>query len=100
MKQTVSLEIPESKINGSFLNENEEQILLNFIEKYPEIDLVTLPNVRDASEVIRLRRKLMQINVEQRVKLIAKIQSTESLMNFEDILDASDGFRVHKDCFE
>lgn len=59
MKQSVSLEIPESKINGSFLNGNDEQNLLNFIKNYPEIELVTLPNVRDASEVNRLRRKLM-----------------------------------------
>ena len=58
-----------------------------------ELDWVALSFVRDANDMINLR-KIIERESEEKIPIIAKIEKPEAIKNIEDIIQNSDGIMV------
>ena len=58
-----------------------------------DVDYIAASFVRSAKDVLEIK-KLLAENGGKEIKVIAKIESTQGIENFEEILEASDGLMV------
>ena len=83
--------LPNTKISTPSLTKKDKQDLLYAISK--ELDWVALSFVRDASDMINLR-KIIEKHSEEKIPTIAKIEKPEAINNIEEIIQNSDGIMV------
>jgi len=87
--------IPGVKVGLPILQSKDEHDLLEFALPHG-VDLVALSFVQDSESVLAVRKLLEENCAEGQVPplLISKIENGEGLMNFDSILEASDGIMV------
>lgn len=85
------INVPKVRLSMDYLSPADKADLLFGIKK--DVDYVAASFVRKAGDVQDLRRFLDQ-NGGQRIKIISKIENTEGIENFEEILRLSDGIMV------
>jgi len=83
--------LPNTKISTPSLTKKDKQDLLYAISK--ELDWVALSFVRDANDMINLR-KIIEKESDEKIPIIAKIEKPEAIKNIEDIIQNSDGIMV------
>lgn len=49
--RSLTMAKPETNSNSSLISSKEMLILLDFVSKNPEIEFISLPRVRDASDI-------------------------------------------------
>ena len=85
------INVPNVKLNMKYLSPADQEDLLFGIEK--DVDYVAASFVRRGEDVICLRNFLDEHGGDK-IKIISKIENTEGIENFEEILDLSDGIMV------
>lgn len=85
------INLPNVKLNMKYMSEQDKKDILFGIEN--DVDYVACSFVRSAGDVLEIK-KLLAENGGKEIKVIAKIESTQGIENFEEILDASDGIMV------
>ena len=83
--------IPNANLQMEYLSKQDKSDILFGIEN--GIDFVAASFVRK-KEDIQAIRKFLDGNGGEKIKLISKIENTEGVSNFEDILKFSDGIMV------
>jgi pyruvate kinase len=86
-----NMNIPNAEIKLPTLTEKDEEDLIKFGLK-EGIDMVAASFVRKASDVHYIRDVLGPRG--HMIKIISKIENHEGLINYEEILEASDGIMV------
>ena len=85
------INVPNVALSMEYLSPADKEDLLFGIEK--DVDYVAASFVRRAEDVNALREFLTK-NGGETIKIISKIENTEGIDNFEEILEASDGIMV------
>lgn len=85
------INLPNVRLNMSYISPQDEKDILFGIEN--DVDYIAASFVRSARDVKAVRR-LLADNGGSEIKIIAKIESTQGIENFEEILDAADGIMV------
>lgn len=85
------INLPNVKLNMEYISPQDKADILFGIEN--DVDYVAASFVRSAGDVLAVR-KLLADNGGSEIKIIAKIESTQGIENFEEILDAADGIMV------
>ena len=85
------INLPNVNLNMQYLSEQDRADILFGIAN--DVDYIAASFVRSASDV-RAVRTLLDENGGQEIKLIAKIESTQGIENFEEILQLADGIMV------
>ena len=85
------INVPNVALSMEYLSPADKEDLLFGIKK--DVDYVAASFVRRAEDVIALREFLTK-NGGESIKIISKIENTEGIDNFEEILEASDGIMV------
>ena len=83
--------LPNTKISTPSLTKKDKKDLMYAISR--ELDWVALSFVRDANDMINLR-KIIERESEEKIPIIAKIEKPEAIKNIEDIIQNSDGIMV------
>ena len=83
--------LPNTKISTPSLTKKDKEDLLFAISK--ELDWIALSFVRDANDMINLR-KIIEKESEEKIPIIAKIEKPEAIENIDDIIQNSDGIMV------
>lgn len=83
--------LPDVSLSMDYISEADRADLLFGIEM--DVDYVAASFVRNRDDVITLRKLLVE-NGGEKIKIISKIESTEGLENFEEILKESDGIMI------
>ncbi|MCL2532170.1 MAG: pyruvate kinase [Oscillospiraceae bacterium] len=86
-----SINIPGSKLNMPFLSEADKADLRFAIEH--DADFVAASFVRRKQDLVDLR-KFLDFHGGHKLRIISKIESLESIENFDEILALSDGIMV------
>jgi pyruvate kinase len=82
--------LPGSKVNLPAVSEKDKQDLRFGVEK--KVDMIAASFIRSPDDVIEIRKILGDAG--KHIKIISKIESTEGLENFDQILNVSDGIMV------
>lgn len=90
LKPKKGMNLPGMKLSTPSITE-KDFVNLEFALKH-RVDFIALSFVRDASDIIHLRKWLEQRGYEK--PIIAKIEKPEAVTNFESILNAADGIMV------
>ena len=85
------INLPDKDIKMEYLSKSDKEDLLFGIEK--DIDYVAASFIRNVDDLIALRN-FLYINGGQNIKIIAKIESTQGVKNFEEILEVADGIMI------
>lgn len=85
------INLPNVPISMPYLSERDKSDILFGIEN--DVDFVAASFVRNKDDVIALR-KFINYNGGHSVKIISKIENSEGISNFDEILEASDGIMV------
>ena len=85
------INLPNVNLNMEYLSEQDRKDILFGIEM--DVDYIAASFVRTAHDV-KVIRELLNKNGGQDIKIIAKIESTQGVENFEEILQAADGIMV------
>lgn len=85
------INLPNVKLNMQYISSQDRKDILFGIEN--DVDYVAASFVRSAKDVLEIK-KLLEENGGKEIKVIAKIESTQGIENFEEILEASDGIMV------
>jgi len=85
-----NVHLPGSVVNLPAVSEKDKQDILFGIEK--NVDMIAASFIRTADDVREIRAILGEKG--KHIKIISKIESTEGLENFKDIVDVSDGIMV------
>ena len=85
------INVPNVALSMEYLSPVDKEDLLFGIQK--DVDYVAASFVRRAEDVLALRAFLKE-NGGESIKIISKIENTEGIDNFEEILEASDGIMV------
>ena len=91
MKSQKGVNIPGARLNMPFLSERDKSDLLFGIEQ--KVDYVAASFTRRAQDIIDMRSFLNSHGGEG-IRIIAKIENTEGVEKFDEILAASDGIMV------
>ena len=91
MKSQKGVNIPGARLNMPFLSERDKSDLLFGIEQ--NVDYVAASFTRRAQDIIDMRSFLNSHGGEG-IRIIAKIENTEGVEKFDEILAASDGIMV------
>jgi len=83
--------LPNTKISTPSLTLKDKEDLSYAISK--ELDWIALSFVRDANDMINLR-KIIEKESDEKIPIIAKIEKPEAIENIEDIIQNSDGIMV------
>lgn len=83
--------IPNKSLDLEYISKSDRNDILFGIEM--DVDYVAASFVRNGNDVKQLRA-LLNENGGERIKIISKIENTEGIDNFRDILDLSDGIMV------
>ena len=87
------INLPNVNLNMQYLSRQDREDILFGIEN--DVDFIAASFVRSAEDV-RAVRKLLDDNGGESIRVIAKIESTQGIENFEEILQLSDGIMVAK----
>ena len=85
------INLPNVNLSMQYISPQDREDLLFGIRN--DVDYVAASFVRSAGDVQEIR-KLLDENGGREIKVIAKIESTQGIENFEEILDAADGIMV------
>jgi len=91
VKTHKSINVPNFHLDMPFLSAADKSDILFGIEN--DVDFVAASFVRCADDVISLR-KFMDYHGGHNIRIIAKIENSEGVRNFDAILAASDGIMV------
>ncbi len=91
VKTHKSINVPNFHLDMTFLSDADKRDILFGIEN--DVDFVAASFVRCADDVISLR-KFMNYHGGHDIRIIAKIENSEGVRNFDSILAASDGIMV------
>ncbi len=83
--------IPHVKLDMPYLSEKDKSDLLFAIEN--DIDFISASFVRSKEDVIAMR-KFLDYHGGHAIKIISKIENSEGVENFDEILENSDGIMV------
>ncbi|MEG2182467.1 MAG: pyruvate kinase [Oscillospiraceae bacterium] len=83
--------VPKVSLDMVYMSEQDKNDLQFGIDN--DIDFVSASFVRKKQDVIEMR-KFLDFNGGHDIRIIAKIENTEGIENFDDILDCSDGIMV------
>lgn len=86
-----SLNLPNLHLDIPFLSEQDKSDLLFGIEK--DVDFIAASFVRCAEDVVSLR-KFLDYHGAHDIKIISKIENSEGVDNFAEILEKSDGIMI------
>ncbi len=90
LKPKKGMNLPGMKLSTPSVTETD-LLNLEFALKH-RVDFIALSFVRDASDILQLRKWLSDRNFEK--PIIAKIEKQEAVTNFESILNVSDGIMI------
>lgn len=85
------INLPNVNLNMEYLSEQDRKDILFGIEM--DVDYIAASFVRTAHDV-EIIRELLDKNGGKDIKVIAKIESTQGVENFEEILQIADGIMV------
>ena len=85
------INVPNVALNMEYLSPADKSDILFGIEN--DVDYIAASFVRRSDDVKLLRSFLLE-NGGENIKIISKIENTEGIDNFEEILEASDGIMV------
>ncbi|MGN0658770.1 MAG: pyruvate kinase [Emergencia sp.] len=85
------INLPNVKLNMQYISPQDREDILFGIEN--DVDYIAASFVRSAQDVREVRR-LLDENGGSEIKVISKIESTQGIENFEEILQLSDGIMV------
>ena len=85
------INLPNVPISMPYLSERDKSDILFGIEN--DVDFVAASFVRNKEDVIALR-KFINYNGGHSIKIVSKIENSEGICNFDEILEASDGIMV------
>lgn len=85
------INLPNVKLNMKYISPQDKSDILFGIEN--DVDYIAASFVRSAKDVMEIKELLAE-NGGSEIKVIAKIESTQGIENFEEILDVSDGIMV------
>ena len=85
------INLPNVNLNMTYLSKQDKEDLLYGIEK--DVDYIAASFIRSADDVAAVRH-FLYIHGGEKIKIIAKIESTQGVANFEEILKAADGIMV------
>ncbi|WP_419025175.1 pyruvate kinase [Emergencia sp.] len=85
------INLPNVNLNMEYMSEQDRRDILFGIEN--DVDYIAASFVRSANDVMTIRR-LLDENGGEEIKVIAKIESTQGIENFEEILQVADGIMV------
>lgn len=91
IKTHKSVNIPNFHLNIPFLSEQDKADVIFGIEN--DVDFIAASFVRCADDV-RSLRKFLDYHGGHDIKIISKIENSEGVQNFDDILENSDGIMV------
>ena len=83
--------LPNTKISTPSLTKKDKEDLSYAISM--ELDWIALSFVRDAKDMINLR-KIIEKESSEKIPIIAKIEKPEAIKNIEEIIQNSDGIMV------
>ena len=83
--------IPNQSLDLEYISEADRQDILFGIEM--DVDYVAASFVRSGADV-KVLRSLLNENGGDRIKIISKIENTEGIENFKEILALSDGIMI------
>ena len=83
--------IPNQSLDLEYISEADRQDILFGIEM--DVDYVAASFVRSGADV-KVLRSLLNENGGDRIKIISKIENTEGIENFKEILALSDGLMI------
>ena len=66
---------------------------LKFAVKH-DLDYIALSFVNSAQNIIEVKKELAKLNASEKLQLFAKIESTDAIKNFNEILQEADGIMV------
>lgn len=85
------INLPNVKLNMQYISPQDKADILFGIEN--DVDYIAASFVRSAGDVEAIRT-LLKENGGEEIKIISKIESTQGIENFEEILEVSDGIMV------
>ena len=85
------INLPNVKLNMQYISPQDREDILFGIRN--DVDYIAASFVRSAKDVLEIK-KLLAENGGKEIKVITKIESTQGIENFEEILEASDGIMV------
>lgn len=85
------INLPNVRLNMQYMSPQDREDILFGIQN--DVDYIAASFVRSAGDV-EVIRKLLEDNGGNEIKIIAKIESTQGIENFEEILEAADGIMV------
>lgn len=85
------INLPNVRLNMQYMSPQDREDILFGIQN--DVDYIAASFVRSAGDV-EVIRKLLEDNSGSEIKIIAKIESTQGIENFEEILEAADGIMV------
>lgn len=85
------INLPNVNVKMAYMSEQDRKDILFGIEN--DVDYIAASFIRTAGDVEEVR-KLLDENGGSRIKIISKIESTQGVENFEEILHVSDGIMV------
>lgn len=85
------MNIPNQSLDLEYISEADRQDILFGIEM--DVDYVAASFVRSGADV-KVLRSLLNENGGERIKIISKIENTEGIENFKEILALSDGIMI------
>ncbi len=85
------INLPNVNLNMQYMSEQDKKDILFGIEN--DVDYIAASFVRSADDV-RAVRAFLEANGGSEIKVISKIESTQGIENFEEILQLSDGIMV------
>jgi len=85
------INLPKTHLEMPYLSDRDKEDLLFGIEN--DVDFVAASFVRSKEDVINLR-KYLDFNGGHDINIISKIESSEGVENFDEILEYSDGIMV------
>lgn len=91
LKNQKSINVPGVHLDMPYLSEKDKADVLFAIEN--DVDYIAASFVRNKQDVIDLR-KFINYNGGHKIKIIAKIENSEGIKNFDEILAESNGIMV------
>ena len=85
------INLPNVKLNMQYISPQDRADILFGIEN--DVDYIAASFVRSAGDVEEIRTLLKETGGDE-IKIISKIESTQGIENFEEILEVSDGIMV------
>ena len=90
LKSRKGINLPMSNVSAPSLTEKDEEDLIFGLAQ--DVDWIALSFVRKAEDVRYLKRKIAEAG--KNIKVIAKIEKPEAIVNIDEIIEVTDGLMV------